>query len=385
MIYLDNAATSFPKPEIVYSEVMNCMRNYCANSGRGVYEMSLKASSKIAEAREEVCKLFNIANSLNLIFTSNATEALNIGIKGVLKRKDHVITTAIEHNSVLRPLYSLGKDDIDVTIVGCDKMGFINIDDIEREINSSTKMIIINHVSNVLGTIQNIEDIGKIARNNGILFMVDASQSAGSIPIDVEKNNIDLLAFSGHKGLLGPQGTGGLYIREGIKISNYTEGGTGSNSHYMTQPDFLPDKFESGTLNTPGIAGLCEGVKFIRQIGINKINNYERKLTTYFLDELKNYDYVKVYGNRDSNGRTSVVSFNIDSIDASIVGEKLNDAGIAVRTGYHCTPLIHNIIRTNNLGTVRASFGYFNTIEDVEKLIKGIIRIKKYGYIGVEL
>lgn len=385
MIYLDNAATSFPKPETVYAEVMNCMKNYCANSGRGVYEMSIDASNKISQAREEICELFNIKNHLNLIFTSNATEALNIGIKGVLKRKDHVITTAIEHNSVLRPLYTLSRDDIDVTIVGSDKMGYININDIKREINSNTKMIIINHVSNVLGTIQNIEGIGKIARDNGIIFMVDVSQSAGSIPIDVEKQNIDLLAFSGHKGLFGPQGTGGLFIRDGIEVNNYTEGGTGSNSHYMIQPDFLPDKFESGTLNTPGIAGLYEGVKFIREIGIDNIESYERKLTTYFLDELKNYDFVKIYGNRDSRGRTSVISFNIDSVDASSVGEKFNDAGIAVRTGYHCAPLIHDILNTNTLGTVRVSFSYFNTIEEIDKLLNGILRIKKYGYIGVEL
>ncbi len=289
MIYLDNAATSFPKPSEVYDQVLNCMKNYCANPGRGSHDMSVKSALKIMETREEICELFNIPSPLNLIFTSNATEALNISIKGALKRGDHVISTVIEHNSVLRPLHSLFEDGVEVTLVGVDKSGYINFNDIKKEIKKNTKMIITNHTSNVLGSIQDIKSIGRISKDNGIIFMVDASQSAGVIPIDVENDHIDLLAFPGHKGLFGPQGTGGLFIRDGIKLRNFKEGGTGSNSHFMVQPDFVPDQFESGTLNTPGIAGLCEGVKFIKKIGLDNIRKYEEELLWYLLEQIKNF------------------------------------------------------------------------------------------------
>ncbi|WP_346885865.1 aminotransferase class V-fold PLP-dependent enzyme [Clostridium sp. UBA4395] len=375
MIYLDNAATSFPKPSEVYDQVLNCMKNYCANPGRGSHDMSVKSALKIMETREEICELFNIPSPLNLIFTSNATEALNISIKGALKRGDHVISTVIEHNSVLRPLHSLFEDGVQVTLVGVDKSGYINFNDIKKEIKKNTKMIIINHTSNVLGSIQDIKSIGRISKDNGIIFMVDASQSAGVIPIDVENDHIDLLAFPGHKGLFGPQGTGGLFIRDGIKLRNFKEGGTGSNSHFMIQPDFVPDQFESGTLNTPGIAGLCEGVKFIKKTGLDNIRKYEEELLWYLLEQIKKLSYVKIYGSDSKKQRSAVISLNVDGIDASVVGEQLNERGIAVRTGYHCAPLIHDVIGTEYAGTVRVSPGYFNTFEDIEKLVEAIIMI----------
>ncbi|WP_346898605.1 aminotransferase class V-fold PLP-dependent enzyme [Clostridium sp. UBA7503] len=377
MIYLDNAATSFPKPSEVYDQVLNCMKNYCANPGRGSHDMSVKSALKIMETREEICELFNIPSPLNLIFTSNATEALNISIKGALKRGDHVISTVIEHNSVLRPLHSLFEDGVEVTLVGVDKSGYINFNDIKKEIKKNTKMIITNHTSNVLGSIQDIKSIGRISKDNGIIFMVDASQSAGVIPIDVENDHIDLLAFPGHKGLFGPQGTGGLFIRDGIKLRNFKEGGTGSNSHFMVQPDFVPDQFESGTLNTPGIAGLCEGVKFIKKIGLDNIRKYEEELLWYLLEQIKKLSYVKIYGSDSKKQKSAVISLNVDGIDASIVGEQLNERGIAVRTGYHCAPLIHDVIGTEYAGTVRVSPGYFNTFEDIEKLVEAIIMIYK--------
>lgn len=379
MIYLDNAATSFPKPSEVYNEVLKCMKSYAANPGRSSYDMAIKAASKIIETREEICKLFNIPSPFNLIFTSNATEALNIGIKGVLEKGDHVISTVIEHNSVLRPLHSLSENGVEVTLVSADKAGYVNIRDIKEVINKNTKMVIINHVSNVLGSVQDIKNIGNLLKSKGIIFMLDASQSVGSIPIDVEENNIDLLAFSGHKGLLGPQGTGGLFIREGIKLKNFKEGGTGSNSHFMIQPDFMPDQFESGTLNTPGIAGLGEGIKFINRIGIDNIQKCEKELISYLLEELKKLSYIKIYGSDSVKRRGSVISFNIDGIDASIVGDQLNEEGIAVRTGYHCAPLIHELIGTEYAGTVRVSPGYFNTFDDIEKLLVAIMRIYKTG------
>lgn len=378
MIYLDNAATSFPKPNRVYDGVIDCIKNYGANPGRGTYDMSIISSEKVMETREEISNLFNINNPLNIIFTSNATEALNIGIKGILKPNDHVITTAIEHNSVLRPLHSLSKSGVELSIVGVDKYGYADTKNIEEEIKTNTKLIIINHASNVLGTIQNINKIGKLAHSKGINFMVDASQSAGIIPIDVNKSYIDLLAFPGHKSLYGIQGIGALYIREGLQLENFIEGGTGSESHFMIQPEFMPDKFESGTLNTPGIVGLCEGIKFIKSLGLENIKKHEDELTTYLLEELEKLSYIKIYGNNSTLNRTAVVSFNVDSVDASIVGEKLNKDGIAVRTGYHCAPLIHDIIGTKFAGTVRVSFGYFNTFSDIDQLIKSLIKLVKY-------
>lgn len=377
MIYLDNAATSFPKPSKVYDEVMRCMKSYCSNPGRASHDMALESSLKVMEGRELLSKLFSIESPLNIIFTSNATEALNIGIKGILNRGDHVISTVIEHNSVLRPLKTISKLGVEVTLVSCDKAGFVNPLDIKDEIKSNTKAIIINHASNVLGSVQDINTIGKIAKKYGIILMVDASQSAGSVDINVKRDNIDLLAFPGHKGLLGPQGTGGLYVSEGIDLKTIKEGGTGSSSNSMNQPFELPDKLESGTLNTPGIAGLCEGIKFIKKIGVANIYKEEMLLMDQLLKELNKLSFIKVYGSKSLNDTLSVLSFNIDGIDASRVGEELNEAGIAVRTGYHCAALIHKVIGTEYLGTVRVSPGCFNTSNDIEELVKNLIKIYK--------
>ncbi|MFD3156126.1 aminotransferase class V-fold PLP-dependent enzyme [Haloimpatiens sp. FM7330] len=375
MIYLDNAATSFPKPQCVYDEVLNCMKNYSANPGRSSHNMAIKADGKIMETREEVSKIFNIQNAFNIIFTNNTTEGLNIALMGTLKKNDHVISTTIEHNSVLRPLNYLKNKGTEVTLLRVDKRGYINLKEIENSIKKNTKAIIINHASNVIGTIQNIECIGKIAKKYGILFIVDAAQSAGVIDVDIEKCNIDILAFPGHKGLLGPQGTGGLYISENVEIGKFKLGGTGSDSHLLEQPNFMPDKFESGTLNTPGIAGLCEGVKFIRKIGIENIRKHEKELTEYLWMELKKVSFIKLYGDFNISKRTAVISFNIDNMDSSDVGYYLNSKGIAVRTGYHCAPLIHKIIGTENMGTVRVSPGYFNSFGDIEYFVETIKKV----------
>lgn len=377
MIYLDNAATSFPKPSGVYDEVLNCMKNYAANPGRSSHDMSIQASTKIAETRRELSTLFNIDCPFNIIFTCNATEALNIGIKGILKKGDHAISTMIEHNSVLRPLNYLITDGVELTLLKVNMEGFIDIDELQKSIKKNTKAVIVNHASNVLGSIQDIEKIGSICKQYGLIFMVDASQSAGVVPIDVDKVHIDLLAFPGHKGLLGPQGTGGLFIREGIKLEHFIDGGTGSNSSSMEQPDFLPDKFESGTLNTPGIAGLYEGIKFIKTIGIENIQKHEKALTKYLLNELKKLPYVKIYGLNSAENRAAVVSINIDTMDSSKAGYLLNKNNIAVRTGYHCAPLIHTIIGTQKFGTVRISPGYFNNYKDIETFINVIKVIHK--------
>jgi cysteine desulfurase family protein len=375
MIYLDNAATSFPKPNNVYDEILNCMKNYAANPGRSSHDMSLKASKKIAETRGEISSLFNIDNPFNIVFTVNATEAINIAIKGIINKGDHVISTVIEHNSVLRPLSYLKNQGAEVSLINVDEYGFVKLKELKGKIKKNTKLIIINHGSNVLGTIQNLEEIGGIAKDRGIIFMVDASQTAGVFDIDVKKSNIGLLAFPGHKGLLGPQGTGALYIKDGIDLKEFISGGTGSNSSEMVQPDFLPDKFESGTLNTPGIAGLCEGIKFIKKTGISNIKIHEEKLTEYLLEELKKVPSVKIYGSKHNKNRSSVVSINIGNVDSAKVGYILNKKGIAVRTGFHCAPLIHKVIGTEKFGTVRISLGYFNTFEHIEKLINALIYI----------
>ena len=381
MIYLDNAATSFPKPVAVNSEVLRCMETYAANPGRSSHDMAVEASCKIMDTRQELSEFFNIPNMLNIIFTCNATEALNIGIKGILKSGDHVISTVIEHNSVLRPLNYLTKRGITFTLIGVDENGYLNINNLKKKIRRNTKAIIVNHTSNVLGTVQDIRAIGEIAKQSGVIFMVDASQSAGVIPIDVARDNIDLLAFPGHKGLYGPQGTGGLYIGERLQLDSFKQGGTGSESFSMKQPDFLPDRFESGTLNTPGIAGLCAGIRFIRKVGIENIRKHEIMLVEYLVKELIKLSYVKIYGGTDYKNRGAVVSLNIDNIDASEVGDFLNKKGIAVRTGFHCAPLIHHIIGTNRTGTVRISPGYFNNLDDIEKLIKALKDIYEKRYL----
>jgi cysteine desulfurase family protein len=376
MVYLDNAATTFPKPKEVYNEVLNCMQYYAANAGRASYDMALQASEKILETRENLRELFNIDNPLNIIFTSNATEALNIGIKGLLRPKDHVITTLIEHNSVLRPVKYMASKGVEITYIGTDEEGNIHLKDLRKEIRKNTRLVIVNHASNVLGNIQDIESIGEVTKRHGIYFMVDASQSAGLVEIDVKKCNIDLMAVSGHKALLGPQGTGILYIKDGIKLENYKDGGTGSESNSMDQPEYLPDKFESGTMNVPGIAGLCEGIKFIKTIGMTNLMSHEMSLLQYLYDELKRLDYIKIYGGGNFKSITPILSFNVDNMDSSMVGYILNKSAISVRSGFHCAPLIHGIIGTHKRGTIRVSPGYFNTMEDMNLLVKVLQEIK---------
>lgn len=352
MIYFDNASTSFPKPESVYIEVVNCMKNYAP-----VLE---KASSKLAEANQLLRELFNIKDQSSIIFTNNATEALDIGIRSILKPKDHVITSLAEHDSVLKPLGKMQRKAVEITFLGVSSDGFINIGELIREIRSNTKMIILNHASNVLGSIQNIKEIGRICRNNGIIFMVDASQSAGVLSIDVHRDNIDLLAFPGHKGLLGPQGTGGLYINKENSLDS------------LKHAEFFSDKSESGTLNIPGIAGLCEGIKFINEIQRRNIYKHEEMLMDYLLTELKKLDYVTIYGKKNTQNRCAVASINIDGFDSRQAGILLGKKNIAVSTGYHFAPLIHGVINTMKRGTVRISPGYFNTINEIEEFIKAV-------------
>lgn len=376
MIYLDNAATSFPKPEQVYKAVMDAMRDYGANPGRSGHKLALQAGRVIYETRELLGKLFNIDNPMNIIFTHNATDGINLAIKGLLKPGDHVITTSMEHNSVLRPLKVLEKVGVKITIVQCNPIGSIDIKDIEESITDDTKLIVTTHASNVTGTIFPIKDIGRLAAQNDIIYMVDAAQTAGVYDIDVKEMGIDILAFPGHKSLLGPQGTGGVYIREGIEITQMKEGGTGSKSDSLVQPDILPDKFESGTPNMPGIAGLGAGIKYILNKGIENIRKHETELTKYFIDELKKIEHVKIYGPCDIKRQAPVVSINIgeeDSSEVSYIFDQVFD--IAVRPGLHCAPLAHKTVGNFEQGCIRFSIGPFNTKTDIEKALEAVKKI----------
>jgi len=376
MIYFDNAATSWPKPENVLSAMEKCMREYGANPGRGGHKMALEAGRVIFKARESIAKLFNIKNPMNVIFTLNTTEALNLGIKGLLRPGDNVITTSMEHNSVIRPLKALEETGVEVTIVNCNQEGYLNPDDIKKAIKPNTRLIVITFASNVTGTVMPVEEVGKIAREKGIVFMVDAAQGAGIFDIDVEKMNIDLLAFPGHKALLGPQGTGGLFIREGINLKPLKEGGTGSSSEMITQPDIVPDKYESGTPNTVGIAGLSAGVEFILEKGIHNIRRKEEELTEYMLEGLKEIGNIKIYGPKSAKDRAAVISINIGEMDSGEVSYILDRVyGIATRAGLHCAGLAHRTIGSFNQGTVRFSFGYFNTKEEVDSALDALRNI----------
>ncbi len=376
LIYFDNAATTFPKPNEVYDSIMEAMKTYGANPGRSGHKLALQMGRQVYKTRELLAELFNVSNPMNIIFTSNCTDSLNIVIKGFVREGDHVITTSMEHNSVLRPLHALKNKGVEVTIIKADSMGRINPEDIKKEIKENTKLIVTTHISNLTGTIIPVEAIGKIARDNGIYYLVDAAQSAGVYDIDVEKMNIDFLAFPGHKGLLGPQGTGGLYIREGIEVEEIKQGGTGSSSHILDQPHICPDRYESGTLNGPGIVGLGAGVSYIQKIGIENIRKHEEELTRHFMEEVLKIDKVKVYGPLDISEHAPVVAINIGDVDSSeisyILDEKYN---IAVRPGLHCAPLAHKTIGTFEQGVVRFSFGLFNTHEDIEKSVKAIREI----------
>ena len=326
-------------------------------------------------------KIFNINNPMNIIFTNNATDSLNLAIKGAVKKGDHIITTSMEHNSVIRPIKSLEKYGIENTIVECDKEGFLDIENIKKAIKPNTRLIVTTHASNVCGTLIDIKSVGEVAKENNIIYLVDASQTAGVYDIDVKNMNIDMIAAPGHKCLLGPQGTGILYIREGLSINISKEGGTGSKSEDLFQPDLLPDKYESGTHNTPGIVGLNEGVKFVLETGIEKIREHEEQLCEYMLNRLEEVPNIVIYGPKNSKKRAAVISINIDKMDSGEITFLLDsEYDIATRSGIHCAPLAHKTLGTLEQGSVRFSLGYFNTKEDIDKAIDALKDICKNYY-----
>jgi cysteine desulfurase family protein len=372
-VYFDNAATSYPKPPSVYEAINFTLQHVGANPGRGEHSLSQSANRIIFKARETIAEFFNIPNSRNIVFTSNGTEAINLALKGFLKPGDHGIISSMEHNSVVRPLNSLKNDGVNVTIVQCDKEGKLNPDYVFKEIKKNTRLIVLTHASNVTGTILPVEEIGEIAAKKGIPLLVDAAQTAGTIPIDVLRNNISLLACPGHKSLLGPQGTGFLYICEGFNLKPLIEGGTGSNSELSEQPDFLPDRFQSGTLNTPGIAGLKAGIEFINKKSIQTIKEHEDMLSKTFINKLKEINRVRIYGPLSIKEKTAVVSFNIKGKDSADIATALDEKyQIMVRAGLHCSPYAHKTIGTFPDGTIRVSFSIFNTVHEIDYFIDSL-------------
>ena len=377
-VYLDNAATTFPKPKQVIDAMYNYMLNIGGNAGRGNYSNSLQSNRCLYDARETICNFFGYDNPSNVIFTNNVTTSLNMLIKGLLKPGDHVITSSMEHNSVMRPLIDCKNSiHIDLDIVNADSKGFVSVDDIEKSIRSETKLVIITQASNVTGSIQNIKQIGKLCKDNGIFFIVDSSQGAGVLDINMKLIHADAIAFTGHKSLLGPQGIGGFIIDDNLNKNclSILQGGTGSLSYSLEQPDFLPDKFECGTHNLPGIVGLSESIKFINSIGLNEINEHNKYLLKHLLNGLMNISGLKVYGDTSGDNSTTCVSINSDSLDASELGYLLENEGIKTRCGLHCSPLAHKTIGTYPNGTVRLSLSYFTTKADIEYTLKSINKI----------
>lgn len=378
MRYLDNAATSWPKPPEVVEAITACVKEYGANPGRGGHQLAVQASRVLFQTRVQLAKLFNIRNANDIAYTSNTTEALNLAIKGFVKKGMHVISTGIEHNSVRRPLeYFARENGVERTYLKTDRKGYIDLKELASAIRSDTGLVIISHSSNLLGTIQPMEEIGEICKKRGVKLLVDGAQSAGIIPVDVEAMNIHMLAFPGHKGLLGPQGTGGLYIHPELDLVPLLHGGTGSQSDSIDQPSVRPDRYEAGTPNTPGIAGLGEGVRYVLRTGVEAIHAKELQLTRTLMEGLMGINGVEVLGPGLGEDKTGIVSFRLEGTDPSEVAFILDQSfQIAVRSGYHCTPLAHESAGTLETGAVRASVGCFTTEEDVEALVEAIKEIK---------
>ena len=377
MIYMDSAATTMHKPQEVIDAVVMAMSSM-GNAGRGVNEASLSASRIIYDTREKLCRLFGAEDPRQIVFTPNSTESLNIAIKGILNPGDHVIATMLEHNSVLRPLYEMEKKGVRLTIVKSDQNGRFNLKDIEDAIAEDTKMIVCTNGSNLTGNYVDPEPVGTLARERGIVFVVDASQTAGVFPIDVQKMKIDVLCFTGHKGMLAPQGTGGMYVRKGLVIRPLKSGGSGVQTYSKTHPIEMPTALEAGTLNGHGIAGLHAAVEYLEKTGVDNIRAREQDLMWRFYEGVKDIPGVKVYGDFSSKNRCPIVTLNIGDYDSSEVSDELlTEYGISTRAGGHCAPLMHEALGTVEQGAVRFSFSHYNTEEEVDTAIEAIRELSK--------
>lgn len=373
MIYLDNAATSYKKPDCVLRTTCEALYKHSANPGRSGHDLAVSAGEILYDTRRSLAKLFNIESPERIVFAHNTTDALNKGIKGILFRGGHVITTSMEHNSVIRPIKALEEKGVTHSIWNANEQGELDFKKLEKLIKRETKLIVMTHASNVCGNIYDIKKAAEIAHKNNVALMVDAAQSAGALNIDCR--DIDLLAFPGHKGLMAPMGSGGLYVKEGVKIRPIIEGGTGSVSESLTQPDFFPDMLESGTMNVPALAGLGKAAEFISGVGAENIGKHEATLRSSFEEKIKNIKNVKVYGGKNKCG---ICAFNIADLDCVEAAQNLNDDfKICVRAGLHCAYLAHKTLKTQKSGLIRASFGFFNTQKDVDALVDAVYKISK--------
>jgi cysteine desulfurase family protein len=377
LIYLDNASTSHPKPESVYRSMDEVVR-LSANPGRGGHRQTLKLDRLVFETREAVADLFGVRDSSRIVFTANATMAINIALFGLLTAGDRVVTSSMEHNAVTRPLRALQERGVQVVKVGADRSGYVDLDALRRAcLAAPTRMVVLNHCSNVTGTLQPIEELGLWCRQHNLLFMVDGSQSAGSFPLNLDALAIDLFAAPGHKGLLGPQGTGFLYLRQGVQPAPLLYGGTGGNSHADMMPEQLPERLESGTMNTPGLAGLKAGVEFIREIGQDRICLREQQLVNRLLNGLRALPGIEVYGPVGADRHGAAVSFNMAGLDPAEVGFRLDhEFSISVRVGLHCAPDAHRTIGTYPRGTVRVSPSYLTGEDEIDRLLLALDKIR---------
>ncbi|USB33258.1 aminotransferase class V-fold PLP-dependent enzyme [Paenibacillus sp. YPG26] len=379
MIYLDHAATSWPKPAGVIKAVQEALSGSAANPGRGNHAMAIQAGRVLMRSRSRLATLLGVENPVDIAFTSNTTSALNLAIKGLLKPGDHVIATMVEHNSVRRPLEFLKRtQEVKVDYISASTEGTIDLSRMKSAFRENTRLVVCSHSSNLLGSIAPIEDIARLAHQHGAVLLVDAAQTAGAYPIHVGSMNIDMLAFPGHKALLGPQGTGGLYISPDIDLVPHLHGGTGSQSEELEQPKVRPDRYEAGTPNTAGIAGLGEGVREVLAEGVERIYAREWQLTQQLMQGLAEIPGISLLGPALGQPRTGIVTFNVRNQDAAEVAFRLDrEYQIAVRAGFHCTPLGHETAGTTRTGAVRASVGYSTTAQEVDALIEAMQQLYK--------
>lgn len=375
MIYFDNGSTSYPKAPGVAEAMAHFLEDGAFNINRGNYEQAYEIAGLVLETREMIAKLFHAKSSKQVIFTPGITYSLNYLIKGALVQGDHVLVTGLEHNAVMRPLFQMEKQGIRYDVVPVDQDGTLHIEELEKRIQENTKLVIATHVSNVCGTILPIEEIGKICDKYGIFFAVDSAQSAGTLEVDMQKAKIDFLAFTGHKGLLGSQGIGGFVISDELdqRLTPLIAGGTGSISDQLEMPQMLPDKYESGTMNLPGIIGLHAALTYLQNTGIDNIHKKKMELTAYFLRELKNISGVRVVGKQGIDNRTAVISLDFENVDNAVAAFQLeSEYGIMTRVGLHCAPIAHKSLGTYPQGTVRIAFSASNTIEEINVLLNAL-------------
>lgn len=372
MIYLDSAATSYHKPDGVARAVAEAI-SHMGNPGRGAHEASLDASRVVYGTREKMAELFGAEEASQIVFTANSTESLNIAIQGLVDPGDHVITTVMEHNSVLRPLYLCQQRGVSLTILPFSAAGMVTPEAIEAVIRSNTRMIVCTHGSNLTGDLNDLEAIGRVCKKHHLLFVVDASQTAGVFPIQMDSMNIDVLCFTGHKSLMGPQGTGGMCVRKGVRIRPLLVGGSGIDSYSKIHPQVMPTVLEAGTLNAHGIAGLSAALDFIKKVTPDVIRQREEELTRRFVSQIKSIPGVKLYGNYEQFPRAPILSLNILDYDSGEIADVLaQDYGIMTRAGAHCAPLMHETLGTKSQGAVRFSFSYFNTEEEIDQAANAI-------------